>query len=128
MLHLSFLKPTLRLLWLILPACLLVSCSKIGPPAPLSLADIPRELKQVFVTASPERKELVDRAVTALENQETVKALQVIEGLCAVPDLTEPQRRVATAALLTLNQELQAAAAKGDARAKQALQKYESTR
>ena len=102
----------------LLPALLLslflAGCEKNKPPQPLSVDQIPAAMNQAFAKAPAERKELVERAVSALQNKELSKALMVVEGLCAVPDLTPEQRETASRALLTLNQELQAAAQGGD--------------
>jgi len=110
-------------LWVILPGLLLAlavaGCEKNKAPQPLAVDQIPVAMNQAFAKASTERKELVERAVSALQNKELSKALMVVEGLCAVPDLTLEQRETASRALLTLNQELQAAAQKGDKAAAQ---------
>ena len=102
----------------LLPVLLLslffAGCEENKPPQPLSLDQIPAAMNQAFAKAPAERKELVDRAVSALQNKEISKALMVVEGLCAVPDLTSEQRETASRTLLTLNQELQAAAQRGD--------------
>ena len=102
----------------LLPVLLLslffAGCEKNKPPQPLSLDQIPAAMNQAFAKAPAERKELVERAVSALQNKEISKALMVVEGLCAVPDLTSEQREAASRTLLTLNQELQAAAQRGD--------------
>jgi hypothetical protein len=94
--------------------CFGAGCGSGGPPAPLALDQIPAAITKGFATAKPEHKELADRAVSALQAKETGKALLVIQGLCGVPELTKAQRAVATRALLALNEELQAAAARGD--------------
>ena len=94
---------------------LAMGCSKEAQaPQPLSVDQVPTALNQAFQKASTERKELVERAVAAMQNKELSKALMVIEGLCAIPDLTPEQRETASRAMLTVNQELQAAAQRGD--------------
>jgi hypothetical protein len=94
--------------------CLVVSCAKSGPPTPLALDQIPAALNQAFASSPAERRELVDRALASLQNKEIGKATMVLEGLCAVPDLSKKQREAATRALLCLNLELQAAMQRGD--------------
>jgi hypothetical protein len=107
-----------RSLAVLLCGCLLgflgAGCGSGGPPAPLALEQIPAAINKAFATAKPEHKELADRAVSALQGKETGKALLVIQGLCGVPELTKEQRAVATRAVLALNEELRAAAARGD--------------
>ena len=98
----------------LLLALAMAGCEKNTAPQPLAIDQIPAAMNQAFAKASTERKELVDRAVSALQSKELSKALMVVEGLCAVPDLTSEQRETASRALLTLNQELQAAAQRGD--------------
>ncbi len=97
-----------------LVAFLLAGCAKNEAPKALTLAEMPAALNKAFAKASTERKELVARSISALQEGQLPNALMVVEGLCAIPDLTEEQRATASRALLTLNQELQAAAAKGD--------------
>ncbi|MCX6883476.1 MAG: hypothetical protein WCR20_00375 [Verrucomicrobiota bacterium] len=101
----------------ILAACALLvgGCSKeYEVPSALTVAELPTALEKAFSSAAAERKELVDRSIGALKEGKLPNALMVIESLCAIPDLTPTQRTVATRAVLTLNQELQSAAAKGD--------------
>ena len=82
---------------------------------------IPTALNQAFDKSPAERKELVDRALSALQNKEIGKAAMVLEGLCAIPEISKKQREVATRALLTLNEELQAATQRGDKEAAEVL-------
>jgi len=93
---------------------LLAGCEKNEIPKALTIAELPAALQKAFAKAPTERKELIDRSISALQEGQLPNAVMVMEGICAVPDLTEMQRAVASRALLTLNQELQAAAAKGD--------------
>ncbi len=105
----------------VLLACALAGCTKDVPPGPISMDQVPTALKQGFARASTERKELVDRAISSLQDKELGKAMMVVQGLCAIPDLTEKQRDVATRVMLTLNQELKAAADRGDKEAAELL-------
>jgi len=100
---------------------LTAGCAKNGPPTPLALDQIPTALNQAFDKSPAERKELVDRALSALQNKEIGKAAMVLEGLCAIPEISKKQREVATRALLTLNEELQAATQRGDKEAAEVL-------
>jgi hypothetical protein len=81
-------------------------------------------LQQAFTKAKPEAKKLADQVVAALQNQEFAKAHLDIQALCALPDLTDEQRRVATACLLTIGEQLQAAQARGDEKAAEAMKSY----
>jgi hypothetical protein len=95
-------------------------CSKeYEVPKALTVAELPTALEKAFSSAATERKELVDRSIGALKEGKLPNALMVIESLCAIPDLTPTQRAVASRAVLTLNQELQSAAGKGDKSAEQ---------
>ena len=109
-------------------ALLLAGCAQHKAPKPLTVAEIPAALNQAFAQAPTERKELVDRTVSTLQAGEIAKALMVVEGLCAVPDLTKEQRETASRALLTLTQELQAAAQRGDKAAADFQRLRQSTR
>ncbi len=112
----------------LLVAFLAVSCGKSGPPPPLALDQIPSAMNRAFSRARPDLKELSERAVSSLQNHEPGKALMVIEGLSAAPDLTKEQREVAARALLTINQELQAAQARGDKQAAELLRACQRSR
>jgi hypothetical protein len=109
-------------------AAALVGCGKGGPPTPLSADQVPAAISKAFSSAKPDLKELADRAVSSLQAEEPGKALLVLEGICAAPDLTKEQRDVASRAVLGLNEQLQAAAAKGDARAVEFLKARQATK
>ncbi len=112
----------------ILFLALLVSCRQGGPPAPLPLDQLPTALNQAFSKARPELKELAERAGASVQNHEPAKALLVVEGLCATPDLTPSQREVATRAMVALTQELNAAQARGDKEAAELLRARQHSR
>ncbi len=115
----------LRSLPAMIGSCLLVlalvGCGQSGPPAPLPVDQVPSALSTAFANAQPDLKEWVGQAVSALQSRESGKALMVLEGVCAAPELTPAQWGAATRALLALNQQLQAAAAKGDPQAIEAV-------
>lgn len=108
-------------------ACLCVAlvaaaaCKKSSPPQAIPPDKAPAALQQAFAKAKPEVKQLADQVVAAMQNQEFAKAHVDIQGLCALPALTDEQRRVATACLLTLGEQLQTAQARGDAKAAEAV-------
>jgi RNA polymerase-interacting CarD/CdnL/TRCF family regulator len=106
----------------------LLGCGNEGPPPPLALDQVPSALTKAFSSGPSERKELADRAISALQNKEVGKALMVVEGLARVPDLNKEQRAVVSRVLLTLNQELQAAEARGDKEAAEVLRTRQMTR
>jgi hypothetical protein len=114
---------------LALMLCLfLPACARNEAPKPLTMEEIPAVMNKAFAKAPVEQKELVERALSALQAKETAKALMVVEGLCAVPELTPEQRSAASRAVLTLNQAVQAAAQSGDKAAAEVQRMRQSTR
>ncbi len=107
---------------------LLPGCAKNQAPQPLPLDQVPAAISKAFAKAPTAQKELADRVVSALQEKQIANAMMVVEGLCKVPDLTPEQRETASRALLTLNQELQAAAERGDKAAADFQRMRQSTR
>ena len=90
-------------------------CSKEAKaPEPLTIDQLPAALNQAFQSAPKDRKELVEHVVKGMQDKAYTKALMAIETLCAIPELTPEQREIASQALLTVNQEFQAAIERGD--------------
>lgn len=114
---------------LALTVAVAAGCKKNTAPEPVALEQAPVVLEQAFKDAKPELKAQADQAVATLKNeQDAAKALSQLRTLIARTELTPEQRAAATCSLLAVQQHLQTAAAKGDPRATEALQKYGSTR
>jgi hypothetical protein len=93
-----------------------------GPPPPLAAEQIPAEFAKTFGNADSEVKALADKVVAAVQEKDYAAAYLVVQNLCAAPNETEPQRMLATRAMLTLTGLLKAAEAQGDQKAAEALQ------
>lgn len=99
-----------------------------GPPPPLPAEQIPAELKKGFADASATTRELSAQVASAVQSSNYVAAFSAAQALCARPDLKKKQQILAGRALLTVNELLQAAQARGDQDAAAAIQIHRSTR
>lgn len=107
------------LLSLLLPWGILSGCggSPPGPPPPLAAADLPAELQKAFVKAKPEAQEAARLVVTAVQAHDYPAAYRALQPLLTLPEATKQQRTITARSLITINQLLQEAQAKGDANA-----------
>ena len=111
--------------------CLLIAagCDRsASPPVPLAVEQLPSMLEKVFGKANPEVKELVNQIISSVKAQDYTKAFADFQSLAAVPGLTREQSSVVGRGTLTVNGLMQAAAAKGDENAAQAVKVYRSTK
>lgn len=107
-------------------------CSKeSGPPAPLSIEQLPAAMDKAFSNAKGETKDLATQIVVAVQAQDYAKAFLTLQTLTEKPDLNKEQGSVASRAMLTLNELLKSAVSKGDApapAAAAALRQYQMTK
>lgn len=105
-------------------------CSKQpAPPAPVSAEEAPQTLQQVFKpeatpgkkTQDPEVRRLVNEAAEYLQARDYGRAIFSLQALSMRSDLTAEQRDYATRAMATAQQQLEQAAAAGNAQAREAL-------
>jgi len=94
-----------------------MACSKNEAPKTLSAEELPKAVTEAFNKAKPQTKKLALDVLDMMKKKEYAKALPAIQGLCAIADLDKNQRTVASQLLLTVNNDLQAAQAQGDAAA-----------
>jgi hypothetical protein len=99
-----------------------------APPSPLAAEQIPAALQQAFAKAAPEAKELVGHITTALAGQDYSKAFYAIQALSSQSGLTKNQQSTLGRSLLTVNNLLQSAQAKGDADAAQTIKTYRTSK
>jgi hypothetical protein len=99
-----------------------------GPPPPLSATQIGPEFKKGFADAPQATRDVSAEVVSALQASNYVAAFGAAQALCARPDMTKSQQALASRALLTVNQLLQAAQASGDKEAAAVLQLHRSSR
>lgn len=122
-------KKHLLLLPLLLVIAVAPGCKReTAPPAPLKVDQIGPEFKKGFADATQPAQAVSAEVVSALQASNYVAAFGAVQALCARPDLTKAQQTLATRALLTVNQLLQAAQASGDANAAATLQNYKMGR
>jgi hypothetical protein len=94
-----------------------IACSKNEAPRMLTSEELPKAVTEAFSKAKPQTKKLASDIIDMMKKKEFTKALPAIQGLCDIPDLDKNQRSVASQLLLTVNNDLQAAQAQGDAAA-----------
>jgi len=101
-----------------LSSALLCGCRQGGEaPTVLALDQVPKAVEEAFKTAKPEVKAAVGQVVAALQAKDKVKAELAVQNLAARTDLNKAQRALTGQLLVTVNQELQAAASSGDEQA-----------
>lgn len=105
--------------------CLLVFATgcreSSGPPAPLTVEQLPAEFDQAFARAAAEPKALAGQVVSAVRSQDYGQAFLELQRLTGQSGLSKAQTQLAARGLLTLNGLLQSAQAKGDEQAKAVL-------
>ncbi len=110
-------------LGLIFVFCFGLACHReAGPPAPLPAESLPAEFEKGFAKARPQVKELSAKVVSAVQGKEYAGAYALVQELCAAPEATDAQKRLAARAMLTITTLLQTAQAQGDQSAAEALQ------
>lgn len=83
-------------------------------PEALSLTEAPTTLEQAFASAAEDAKAEAQAAAAALSSGDYGRALMILQQLTARPELTGPQRELATRSMLTAQEETAKAAEAGD--------------
>ena len=112
----------LILLLLVAPGC----SDSSSPPTPLTVEELPSVMLRAFSKAKPESKELANQVVAAVQTNGYAEAHLDLQSLSDAPGLTKEQATVVGRAMITVGGLLQAAAAKGDEQAAEAVQLYRS--
>lgn len=86
------------------------ACSKSGPP-PLTLEEIPPAITKAFQSARLQVKKNADAIAQQVKGKQYIPVSIQLQALLSNPDLTREQRNVLSAAMVTINQILQAQAA-----------------
>jgi hypothetical protein len=92
-----------------------------SPPAPLPVEQVPAALEKAFSKAKAEPKQLAGEVAVAVQGQDYPKALLRLQALVSQSGLSKEQVSVTSRAMLTINELLQQAQARGDANAAQTL-------
>ena len=99
-----------------------------APPAPVAEAEIPAAFEKAFAKAKPDAKELASQIVASVQAKDYSKAFAGLQTLTTLAALTKQQMNLASSALLTVNNLLQAAQAQGDAKAAETIQYHRATK
>ena len=99
------------------------SCDRASkPPAPLPLDQLPAALEKAFSKSEPDTRDLVGSIAASVRSQDYPKAYLGLQTLVGKSKLSREQGDVTARGMLTVNEALQEAEAKGDAVAAQTLQ------
>lgn len=108
---------------------LLSGCSReAAAPAPLPMEQVPTAVTTAFDNATPEIKAAAADFVASVKGNEIPAAFEQLQDVTSRPDLTPAQRATGARAMMSVAQQLQAAAANGDAKAAEALKRYQGSR
>ena len=102
-------------------AGILSGCGDAAPPEPLPLSEAPAAVDTAFKDATPEARALAAEVKAAAQSSDSPRAFVELQAMQSRPDLTPEQREVVARSLAGAAEELNAAAARGDARAQQIL-------
>jgi hypothetical protein len=102
-------------------------CSKKEAEKPLAPSEVQAEIEKAFKKAEPETQKAAQEIATSVAQYEP-KALEELQALTAKPDLTAEQRRAADRAYYSYLAAMQQAATNGNAKAKEAIDKYRATK
>jgi hypothetical protein len=89
----------------------------VSPPAPLPIEQLPAALEKAFSKAKSEARDLASQVIASLQAEDYSKAYVGLQSLAGRPGLNKEQLSVTTRGLLTVNDLLQSAQGKGDAKA-----------
>jgi hypothetical protein len=107
----------------------ILGCSReAAPPEPMPLNQIGPALEKMVAKGTPESITAVSNVVVALKEKDNSEALLSLDSLSHQTTLTQKQRGVLARCRLTLINELNAAAEKGDERAASTLNYRRSTK
>lgn len=116
--------------FLCLAAFLSTGCNKdtSSAPVPMPVEEMPAAFKRAFEHADKAIQDQANRYLAAVQKKDAVEAFNEIRDLSMNPALTEDQRSMLGRARMTTAQQLQSAAAAGDAKSTDTLQIYRSAR
>lgn len=87
----------------------------------LKAEEVPQKIEEAFATAPAEARQAATALATSIQSQ-PADAFFGLQALGYRPDLSPEQRQAAAQAMLAAREKLEAAAAAGDATARQALE------
>jgi len=116
--------------WPAMAGCLLVGFLLIGAgcgrgggaPEALPVDQVAPAIEKEFKSAQTDLRNAVDMALAAIKTNDMATAYMALQSLSGSKDLTDKQRLVITRSMLTINEKVREAAAKGDGKAGEVLQ------
>jgi|SRR5882672_6306044 len=122
--------PLTRIAFLsLIVAVLAIGCDRsVPPPSALPIEQLPAAFEKAFGKAKPEIKDLAQQIVSLVQGQDYAKAFFELQSLSSKPSLTKEQVSVTARGSLTVSSLLQAAQAKGDTKAAEAVKLYHDTK
>ena len=93
-----------------------------GAPEALPVDQVAPAIEKEFKSAQTDLRNAVDMALAAIKTNDMATAYMALQSLSGSKDLTDKQRLVITRSMLTINEKVREAAAKGDGKAGEVLQ------
>jgi hypothetical protein len=115
----TWLQHGLRFGTLFLLGTSLIGCSKSEAPTPVEVGQIPAALREAFQGAKDPVAGLVADLIAAVEAREWPKASVAVQALSSATGLTKKQRETAARCLITINTQVNEAAATGNQQAEE---------
>jgi hypothetical protein len=118
-------------LWAWLLAVLLLGAGCGGgnePPKAVPLAEIPTRATNLFATAAPPVRQMLEQGLQALRKKDTPRAWSLFQQLSARPELSEKQRTFVAGCVMTLSEEMNRAVESGNAEAVRLRKAYGSSK
>ena len=115
---------TIPVLLLGVTLCMGPGCSRNAAPEPLAEDQVVPALEAVFKDASVELKAISSEVVSNLQAKASQQAFTGLNALSGRPDLTTKQRQTVARSLISVNEQLQQAAATGNTEAASTLGNY----
>jgi hypothetical protein len=104
--------------WLVVILLLGAGCSGGNePPKAIPMAEIPTQANQLFATAAPPVRQILEQGLQAIEKKNITRAWSLFQQLAARPELTQEQKTFAAGAVMTLSEEMNRAVESGEAKA-----------
>lgn len=107
----------------------IAGCNRAGSaPQAMPVEQITRSITQAFQNARGEPKAWSAEFLKAYQAKDLARSFFLLQQLSTSTNLTTDQRKIVARSLLTVGEQVQEAAAKGEGQAGEALQLYRSTK
>ena len=106
----------------------LTACGRNDPPPAIGLAAAPKLLNASFSSADEATRNAAAAAAAALQANNPGRAFATLQDLSSRSDLSPEQRQAAAQSLMAVGKELNEAAARGDAQARQILELHHASK